>query len=442
MPKATSKIKTAKKTAAPAPATNAELANAGIKDAGVETVEIAIIGAGPAGLMAAETLIAAGHKPVLFDRMPTPARKFLMAGKAGLNITHSEDNKALLARYDDRESMLAPAITAFGPDDIRAWADGLAAETFIGSSGRVFPKAFKASPLLRAWLGRLTEGGAALYTRHKWLGWGKSDTGGDMLIFETPDGTKTIKAKATILALGGASWPRLGTDGTWAPLLADKGITVEAFRPANCGFTTDWSEHFSGRFAGEPVKNVVLSAGDLQAKGDFIINKNGVEGGAVYSLSAQLRDSIELAGTATVMIDLTPDRSTERLTRAFSKDRGKKSFATYIKRAAGLSGVKAGLLRECLPQTVFDKPAHLARAIKSLRLTLNAPRPVAEAISSAGGVSFAAVDAHLMLQALPGTFCAGEMLDWEAPTGGYLLTACLAEGKQAGQGAINWLANQ
>jgi len=404
----------------------------------IDHIEIAVIGAGPAGLMAAETLAAAGHKPVLFDAMPTPARKFLMAGKAGLNITHSEGLEPLLARYGDRESLLAPAIKAFGPADIRTWADELGAETFVGSSGRVFPKVFKASPLLRTWLARLSKNGATLRTRHKWLGWDKNG----VLKFETPDGPVLVKAKATVLALGGASWPRLGTDGAWAELMADRGVGTEAFRPANCGFLCDWSEHFSTRFAGEPVKNVLLSAGDQQAKGDFIVSKDGIEGGVVYSLSAPLRDNIELAGSATVMIDLVPDRSAERLIRAFSKPRGKKSFATYIKRAAGLSGVKAGLLRECLPEAVFGKPAHLARAIKALRLKLVAPRPVAEAISSAGGVAFTSVDENLMLHALPGTFCAGEMLDWEAPTGGYLLTACLAQGKQAGVAAANWLKVQ
>ena len=403
-----------------------------------EQIDVAIIGAGPAGLMAAEALIAAGYKPVLFDAMPTPARKFLMAGKSGLNITHSEELKAFTKRYGEREAELLPALSAFPPADIRAWADALGADTFVGSSGRVFPKAMKASPLLRAWLRRLQEGGATMRTRHRWVGW---DADG-ALLFETPDGRKALCAKATVLSLGGASWPRLGGDGAWAELLKGKGVAVEAFRPANCGFLCDWSEHFSDRFAGEPVKNVVLSAGDASAKGDFIVSKNGVEGGAIYSLSAPLRDSNELAGEATVMIDLVPDRSAERLARAFKKPRGKKSFATYIKKAAGLSGVKAGLVRECLPAAVFDKPAHLARAVKALRLKLSAARPLDEAISTAGGLSFAALDEHLMLRALPGTFAAGEMLDWEAPTGGYLLSACFAEGRQAGEGAARWLGAQ
>ena len=403
----------------------------------IEDIEIAIIGAGPAGLMAAETLVAQKHKPVLFDAMPTPARKFLMAGKSGLNLTHNEDMATFLARYGEREEELTPTISGFTPDEVRAWADGLGAESFVGSSGRIFPKSMKASPLLRAWLKRLTEGGATLRTRHKWTGW--SSDSPDTLTFETADGPRQVRAKATILALGGASWPRLGSDGTWAGRLADKKVDVEAFRPANCGFLCEWSEHFSNRFAGDPVKNVTLNAGELSAKGDFIISKDGIEGGVVYALSAVLRDSIELAGSATAMLDLTPDRSIERLSRAFAKPRGKKSFATYIKKAAGLSGVKAGLLRECLPAAVFDKPAHLARAVKALRVKLVATRPIAEAISTAGGVSFASVDEHLMLKAVPGTFCAGEMLDWEAPTGGYLINASLAQGKQAGEGVAHWL---
>jgi len=403
-----------------------------------EEIEIAIIGAGPAGLMAAEVLCAAGHKPVLFDAMPTPARKLLMAGKSGLNITHSEPLTTFLTRYGDKQAKIAHAVRAFTPENVSHWCHDLGVTTFVGSSGRVFPKEFKASTLLRAWLKRISDGGATLRTRHKWAGWAEMD-GSRCHKFVTPDSAVTIKARTTILALGGASWPRLGSDGSWQTILADQGVETMPFRPANCGFDVDWSAHFSGRFAGDPIKNTVISVGEKQVKGDFVITQNGIEGSAVYTLSALLRDAIAANGTAVLTLDLTPDRTHSQLIQRLAKPRGKKSFATHLKRATGLTGAKASLLRECLPAETLNDPALLATGIKALPLTLTATRPIIEAISTAGGIAFNALTDELMLKALPGTFAAGEMLDWEAPTGGYLLTACFAQGRQAANGVINFL---
>jgi len=399
---------------------------------------IAIIGAGPAGLMAAEVLAEAGLTPVLYDAMPTPARKFLMAGKSGLNITHREALEPFLSRYGDAEDKIAPAVRAFTPKAIRDWASGLGTETFVGSSGRVFPTAFKASPLLRAWLKRLSDLGVTLMTRHRFTGW---DTDG-ALVFETPEGQKTVKADATLLALGGASWPRLGADGSWTEALAAKGVDITPFRPANCGFNVAWSPHFKDRFEGEPVKGAILHAGEHSLKGDFVITRNGIEGSAVYALSAALRDRIEAEGQAVLTLDLMPDKSAEALTQQLLKPRGKRSLATHLKKAVHISGVKAGLLRECLPKDVMTDPIRLATALKSVPITLTAPRPIEEAISVAGGIRFDALDHNLMLRAMPGTFAAGEMIDWEAPTGGYLLTACLAEGRQAALGMLAFFAGQ
>jgi len=402
------------------------------------TIDVAIIGAGPAGLMAAETLIAAGHKPVIFEAMPTAGRKFMMAGKSGLNLTHSEDIEAFTKRFGEREKQIAAALASFSPTDIRAWANGLGGETFVGSSGRIFPKAFKASPLLRAWLKRLGDGGAELLTRHKWVGWQKDGS----LMFDTADGPITVSAKATILALGGTSWPKLGSDGNWCATLADKSVDMADFKPSNCGLNYDWSPYFKEHFAGDPVKGVILKVGDKMAKGDFVVTGYGMEGSAIYTVSADVRDQIEKTGKAEIEIDLTPDRSLERITAALSKPRGKKSMATHIKRATGLIGVKANLLRECLPQRAFDDTTKLAQAIKGLRITVASVRPIDEAISVAGGVVFEGLTPHLMLSCMPGTFCAGEMLDWDAPTGGYLLSACFAQGKQAATGASEWLQQQ
>lgn len=397
-------------------------------------VDFAIIGAGPAGLMAAEILCAAGHKPHIFEAMPTPARKFLMAGKSGLNITHSEALESFLTRYGAAEPQLEKAIRAFSPDDIGAWANDLGVETFTGSSGRIFPTVFKASPLLRSWLKRLEQGGANLHTRHRWRGFADPSN----LIFDTPEGEKTISAHSVLFALGGASWPKLGSNGDWQQVFKGAGITLAEFQPSNCGFDSSWSAFFSDRFAGEPIKNVKLSFQEQTVQGDFIVTKSGVEGSAIYALSAAIRAALVKGDDASITIDLTPDRSTERLTTALSQGRGKKSFSTFLKKATGLIGVKAGLLREADPGAHTLEADALATLIKALPIRLIRPRPLAEAISSAGGVVFGALDENLMIKTRPGHFCAGEMINWDAPTGGYLLTACFAQGRQAANGMLNW----
>lgn len=390
----------------------------------------AIIGGGPAGLAAAERLAGVAQVHV-FDAMPSLGRKFLLAGKSGLNITHAEDLDLFLSRFKEARARLEPLLRGFLPDEIRSWAAALGVELFVGSSGRVFPKAMKASPLLRVWLTRLREAGVIFHPRHRWTGW--ADDGA--LTFETPDGETHFRADVSVLALGGASWPRLGGDGAWVPLLRAKGVTVNPLRPSNCGFDVAWSPHMAARFAGEPVKSVTLSFGDRSLRGDFVVTRYGIEGSAVYALSADLRDASDRDGKAVLTLDLTPDRDLERLTRDLSRPRGKASLANHLRKAAGIDGVKAALLRECLDATVFDDPAALAEAIKALPLTLIRARPIAEAISSAGGVALDELDEKLMLTKIPGVFCAGEMLDWEAPTGGYLISACLATGRAAGAGA-------
>lgn len=397
--------------------------------------KIIIIGAGPAGLMAAERLSEAGLTATIYDAMPTPARKFLMAGKSGLNITHSEPIDRLVTRYGTREAELSRAVESFTPTAIRGWGETLGVETFVGSSGRVFPKAFKASPLLRAWLARLDSRGVTLMTRHRWQGW---DTDGTHR-FLSPDGEVAVAADSALFALGGPCWTKLGSDGAWTSSFERMGIPVTPFRPANCGFDVNWSDHFTDRFEGEPVKNTVLSFGGQMVKGDFVVTRHGIEGSAVYSLSAPIRDRIETDGPVVLSLDLCPDRTEDRLKEALERPRGKKSVATHLKRATGLTGVKAGLLRECLPKDIFDNPGNLAVSIKALPVTLRRTRPIDEAISTAGGVSFDALDDGLMIKDQPGHFCAGEMIDWEAPTGGYLLTACLAQGRQAAEGMLRWL---
>jgi uncharacterized flavoprotein (TIGR03862 family) len=399
---------------------------------------VAIIGGGPAGLMAAEHLLAAdGVRVDVFDAMPSLGRKFLMAGKGGLNITHAEPADAFLARYGERAAVLAPALAAFGPQAVRAWIHGLGIETFVGSSGRVFPREMKAAPLLRAWLHSLRQAGVRFHVRHRWLGW----DGNGALRFATSAGESCCAADAIILALGGGSWRRLGSDGAWVPLLAARGVPVAPWRPANCGFDVAWSPHFAGRFAGAPVKSVFASYAGRRAGGDFNITATGVEGGLIYTLSAPLRDALERDGAVTLTLDLAPGRSLDRLTDDLARPRGHDSLASHLRRRAGIEGVKAGLLREF---SVFDgstAAGTLAATIKCLPVPLRSPRPLDEAISTAGGVDFAALDGNLMLRDLPGVFCAGEMLDWEAPTGGYLLTACLATGAAAGQGAGAWLGS-
>lgn len=376
----------------------------------------------------------------VYDAMPSVGRKFLMAGKGGMNITHAEPAAAFLARYGARRAQIQPWLTVFGPDALRQWIHTLGIDTFVGSSGRVFPADMKAAPLLRAWLHRLRAVGVRFHVRHRWLGW--NDQGA--LCFSTPAGKQCIAADAVVLALGGGSWARLGSDGAWAPLLAQRGVTVEALRPANCGFDVGWSEHFSTRFAGHPVKPVAISYKDRagvnhRKRGEFIVTASGVEGGLIYVLSATLRDEIAASGSALIHLDLLPDRALPFVIDEVARPRGSRSQASHLQSRLGLKGVKAGLLRELVPAQDYAQPARLGAAIKALPLQLIAPRPLDEAISSAGGVSFEALDPQLMLRALPGVFCAGEMLDWEAPTGGYLLTACFASGRAAGRGVLSWL---
>jgi len=403
-----------------------------------ETLDAAVIGAGPAGLAAAEALLAAGLRPVIFEAKPTVARKLLMAGKSGLNLTRDEDRETFIAAFGPAAPHLRPMLEAFGPPEARAWAQGLGQPLFTGSSGRVFPKAMKASPLVRQWLARLAElnGGAEIRTRWRWTG-GQ----GPALAFDTAQGPRRIAPRVTVLALGGASWPRLGSDAAWVPWLEGQGVQVTPFRPANMGFDAAWSAHFRDRFAGQPVKSVRLSfggqPGDIQSvRGEFIVSKTGIDGGAVYALSAPLRDALE-GGPATLSLDLAPDRSEADLARRLSRPVGRNSLANHLRKTIGLTGVRAGLLRELAPGAL-EGPDDTARAVKALPLPLIRPRPVAEAISSAGGIAWGELNEGLMLSRLPGTFAAGEMLDWEAPTGGYLLTACLATGFRAGQAAAQW----
>ena len=402
------------------------------------TARVAVIGGGPAGLMAAEVLLARGFGVDIYDSMPSLGRKFLMAGKSGLNLTHGEELDRFLERYGEARAVLEPALRAFGPDEIRAWAAGLGIETFAGSSGRIFPTDFKAAPLLRRWLHRLRADGAAIHVRHRWTGW---DEAGH-LRFDTPDGEIRVDAAATVLALGGGSWPQLGSTASWVLILEAAGIAVAALRPANSGFDVPWTDHFREKYAGAPVKSVALTFQGRRVAGEFVVTDEGIESGAVYAHSAALRETIARTGEAVLMLDLTPDRSIERLSEALARPRGSRSMANHVRRVTGLDGAKAGLLRECTDKDVFSDPARLAQAIKALPLRLIAPRPLAEAISSAGGVAFSALDARFMLTARPGTFCAGEMLDWEAPTGGYLFTACFATGRIAGAGAADWLENR
>lgn len=403
-------------------------------------MKIAIIGGGPAGLMAAEAASGAGAEVNLYDAMASVGRKFLLAGKGGLNLTHSEPIEPFLSRYGDRRARLAPIIQPFGPEAIREWVQGLGIGTFVGTSGRVFPKDLKAAPLLRAWLRRLRKAGVRFHVRHRWLGW---DAHG-RLQFLTPAGEQSVVADAVILALGGGSWPKLGSDASWVPILNERRVPIAPLQPSNCGFNVTWTDHFKTKFAGHPVKSIGVVAKTvddlvIRRRGEFVITESGVEGGVIYAVSAGLRDVIAAKGVATLRLDLAPDREVRRLIKDLSRPRGKHTMATQLERRAGIAGVKAGLLREVLPKEEFADPVLLAAAIKSLPLRLASPRPLAEAISTAGGVLFEELDTWLMIRKLPGVFCAGEMLDWEAPTGGYLLTACLATGRMAGVGAVAWM---
>jgi len=403
---------------------------------------VAVIGAGPAGLMAAESLVAAGHRVAVFDAMPSAGRKFLLAGKGGLNLTHAEPFERFVARYGERAPVLEPLLREFGADALRAWAAALGIGTFIGSSGRVFPAEMKAAPLLRAWLHRLRGQGVRLHMRHRWLGWQGSQNGDSAgaLRFDSPQGTVAVQAQATVLALGGASWPRLGSDGAWWPLLQARGVDLAPLRPSNCGFDVGWSEHFAQRFAGEPLKSVAIAFEGWRQVGEFVVTAGGVEGNLVYAASAALRDRVQRDGDAVFELDLLPARSLDWVARELAHPRGPRSLSTHLKTRLNLAGVKAGLLWEIVSKDAQADPARFAALIKGLPIRVVAARPIDEAISSAGGVRFEALDPRFMLAALPGVFCAGEMLDWEAPTGGYLLTACFATGRAAGRGAAKWLA--
>jgi uncharacterized flavoprotein (TIGR03862 family) len=396
---------------------------------------VAIIGGGPAGLMAAGVLSAQGITVHVFEAMPTVGRKFLLAGKSGLNLTHSEPHAKLRGRYSAAGTFLAPALDTFAAKDICDWAQGLGVETFAGTSGRIFPKAMKASPLLRAWLARLKQHGVHIHTRHRFNGFSKQG-----VVLETPEGIVDFHCDAVLLALGGASWPRLGSNAGWMPLLEAKGIDMAPFRPANCGFDVSWSQDFHERFAGSPVKSVTATSDAGTIKGEFVISQHGVEGSLIYAHAAALRDRLERAGQAALVLDLAPDRTAVRLASDLKKQKPKDSFSTRLRKGAGLEGVKASLLRECIIGVNQLNPEALASAIKALPLPIVRPRPIEEAISSAGGIRLVCLDDNYMLKALPGVFAAGEMLDWEAPTGGYLLTACLATGRMAAMGIVKFLA--
>lgn len=418
----------------------------------VFTPDVVVIGGGPAGLMAAEALAATGLTVTVFDAKPSVGRKFLLAGKGGLNLTHSEPFEPFLGRFGARAAHIEPLLKAFDADALRAWAAGLGVDTFVGTSGRVFPTDLKAAPLLRAWLHRLRAAGVKFAMRHRWTGWAAAPDSG-ALRFETPDGERLVTPRATLLALGGASWPQLGSDGAWAPWLAARGVDVAPLRPANCGFdvgataahaaSPGWSERFATEFAGQPVKPVALTTeGFASRSGEFVITASGIEGSLVYAASSPLRDQIASHGHASLNLDLLPQFSPERVLAEVKHPRGSRSLSSHLKSRLNLSPLKLGLLHELLTREQMLDATTLAAALKALPLTLHATRPVAEAISTAGGVRFEALTNGLMLQAAPGVFVAGEMLDWEAPTGGYLLTASFASGRAAATGLAAWLAAQ
>jgi uncharacterized flavoprotein (TIGR03862 family) len=405
---------------------------------------VAVIGGGPAGLMAAEVISAHGIKVDVYDSMPSVGRKLLMAGKSGLNITHSDPFDVFVSRYGKQQDKIGPLLKNFGANELREWVHSFGIETFIGTSGRVFPTGMKASPLLRAWLTRLNASGVTLHLRHKWTGFlpdKPSSPVDNSLRFLTPDGEVTVKADAVVLALGGGSWSRLGSDGAWVPWLKQAGAEVEALRPSNCGFEVEWSEHFREKYDGHPIKSVILSFGEFHQQGEFIVTKEGVEGSLIYAASAAMRDEIYVNGVAIMHLDLKPDRTLEWLKDKLSRPRGKRSLASFLEKTLGIKGVKAGLLREFVPKEDFMNAERLAEFIKALPVPLVRTSPLDEAISSAGGVMFESLDENLMMKTMPGVFCAGEMLDWEAPTGGYLLTACFSSGYAAGNGVLSWLGN-
>jgi predicted flavoprotein YhiN len=452
--------------------------------------KVIVVGAGPAGLMAAEVLAAAGVEVHVYDAMPSVGRKFLLAGKGGLNLTHSEPADIFVTRYGERQPQIEPLLRDFGAAQVRDWAKTLGVDTFVGTSGRVFPVDMKAAPLLRAWLQRLRRPatgavagpGVQFHMRHRWTGWGADASEGKQLQFDTPQGPVQASADAVVLALGGASWSRLGSDGAWVPWLQARGVAVAPLLPANCGFDVaaslasqaqhapgdiaaqgetrreflkeligdspaahpGWSSFFSSRFAGQPFKSVAIHFTDSQGrsfsrKGEFVATASGVEGSLVYAASNLLRDEIAAHGHATFHLDLLPDMTAEKVLAEVRHPRGSRSLSSHLKSRLHIEGIKAAILNELLSKAQMNDPAQLAAAVKALPITLLAARPIDEAISSAGGVRFEAMDQHLMLTPLPGVFCAGEMLDWEAPTGGYLMTACFASGKKAGEGVLAYL---
>lgn len=392
-------------------------------------VGVAIVGGGPAGLAAAEVLATGGHEVHVFDAMPSFGRKVLLAGKTGLNLTHGEAYETFVSRYGACASRLRAALDDFGPKDVIAWADGLGANCFTGTSGRVFPAAMKASPLMRAWLGRLGNAGVVFHPRHRWTGFS-----GKALRFATPSGERQVSFDACLLALGGASWPRMGSDGAWIALLGALGVDIAPLRPANCGFDVAWSDSFRDRFAGAPLKSVTAMSAAGTIPGEFVISGNGIEGSLVYAHAAALRDELEAKGRAALVLDLAPGRSAVRIAGDLSRLPPKVSFSNRLRKAAGIEGVKGALLREIVPDISAWPAEKIAGTLKALALPVCRPRPIAEAISSAGGVCWDAIDEGYMLKAQPGIFVAGEMIDWEAPTGGYLLTACLATGRAAAKG--------
>ena len=400
---------------------------------------VAVVGAGPAGLMAAERLSGGGAEVTIYDRMPAAGRKFLLAGRGGLNLTHSEPLERFLGRYAAALPRLRDAIVAFPPDKLRQWCEGLGQQTFVGSSGRVFPKSLKASPLLRAWLKRLDAAGVVFRPRHRWIGW--EDDGS--LVFEAPSGRIGVRADATVFALGGASWPRLGSDGGWVDAMTRIGVEIAPLRPANCGFIVEWSDHFRERFEGEPLKRIGLSFRGDTVRGEAIVTRTGLEGGGIYALSASLRDAVATESKAVLQVDLRPDLARDALTNRLRASRGKQSLSTYLRKSANLAPVAIGLLREAAitsPTGLSGLNASgLAGLIKQVPVTLTGIAPIARAISTAGGIAFSEIDSRFMLRRRPGIFIAGEMLDWEAPTGGYLLQATCATGAAAADGALAWL---
>jgi len=413
------------------------------RDAPASPPRLAVVGGGPAGLMAADAALACGVAVDLYESRGSVGRKFLVAGRGGLNLTHSEPRPRFDARFAERAGDVGAWLDTFDGDAIRAWARELGIETFVGSSGRVFPKEMKAAPLLRAWVRRLRERGLAIHVHHRCVGW-TPDAGRHALAFETPDGDVRVDAGAVVFALGGASWPQLGSDGAWVDWIGGTGLPVAPLQAANCGFDVDWSEWFASRHAGAPVKPAWLRVDDggdpAPLQGEFVITAGGIEGSLVYALSARLRAAIARDGQARLLLDLAPSRSLDAVAQALARPRNGRSLSEVLRRALGLDGVRAALLRECAPADALADPARLAAMVKGLPITCLRPRPVAEAISTAGGLRLEALDAALMARAVPGTFFAGEMLDWDAPTGGYLLTASLASGRVAGAAAATFVS--